>query len=158
MREEFNKLEELLSSDTPLDVQQLDHILAESIVLFSKLKDVLQTGSNDEKSYMLKLMNLLNEKIRQRFQYMLDKAGDPQEQFLETIRNPKNFSPEKWKARQGIKEKMAEKQKTLAKSLARAQSVVDDPNIKKAMQGAAPERPKPSKAKRLGRKNRRLSP
>lgn len=152
MQEEFEHLRQLLLNSDPLDVQGLDRILNESIKLFSKMQEVMVKGTNDEKTYLLRLVTLLNEKIQERFQRMLDKVGVSKEDFFSILSNPKNFPKEQWETMQQVKEQLEAKRKIIEKSIRKTEAFLKDPGLKKAMEAGINPPSSESTAKKLRRR------
>ncbi len=154
MREEFAKLEALLGElDKPDSLQAITQVLSEAMHLFEKLKDVVRTGTPEEKNEMVRFMNKINELIKKQFELSIKKAGLTEEQFVEISNNPDYFTPEQWQKMQENKKQLAEKNRELYRVIMNAETLLKD-REQKALKTGPKAKKAPVKSKTRPAKKR----
>jgi hypothetical protein len=102
--EKFEHLLERLDQPT---FPKLENLVQECLQFFEELKQVLQTGTEEEKKEILKMTQELQQKLEEHGEKAHKASGYTREQIEEVLEDPKTFSEEEKQSYEKIKNDLA---------------------------------------------------
>ncbi|MCI0381434.1 MAG: hypothetical protein L0207_00045 [Chlamydiae bacterium] len=114
MKEEYEKLMELLKTSERGEKFNLEEILQQAVQFFEQLRKSFPAAPKEEKEEMLKMMQTLHLKIQEMAKLAATKAGMTENELSAYGENPSNFSPEMWSRIQETKAKLHESTKGIS--------------------------------------------
>lgn len=141
IKEEFTRLIALYKQavdDQNVSVKDLFH---RSMEFIEHLKEVIQTGDEEDRKAAIQMMNELFLQMKNHTQTLCERTGITEEELTARSENPDNFTPEQWRMMQEDKAKMTQSGKQLAELMH------DHPPGAKAK--APPEKKKEHKGRKI---------
>ncbi|MES2121663.1 MAG: hypothetical protein V4492_02655, partial [Chlamydiota bacterium] len=134
IRDEYNRLIKAFEEGAAGKTIDLQEVFAQTLEFFEHLKDLLKTGTTDEKRDALKMMAELYQKMMEETKKICERSGMTEEQLLAVAENPKNFTPDQWNLIAECKKKIAQAGENISKTV---QPIVEQGEGKGA--GAPPQ-------------------
>jgi hypothetical protein len=106
IKEDFAQIFAFLESKEANKEIHFEMILKDSVAFFDKMKEIFQTGSEEDKKEMMGLMNGMYQSLLQKMQKLCEKSGMNQDQLFSYCDNPNNFAPDQWNLIQSAKNQL----------------------------------------------------
>jgi len=117
LKDDFKRLMDLFVQSAEGKQVDLQQVFSESLEFFEGLKDILATGSPEDKKEAITLMGEMYSKMMSEVKGICEKTGMTEEQLVSYAENPANFSSEQWNAIKSSKDQIMHVGKDLAKML-----------------------------------------
>ncbi len=117
IRDEYNRLIKAFEEGAAGKTIDLQEVFAQTLEFFEHLKDLLKTGTAEEKRDALKMMAELYQKMMEETKKICDRSGMSEEQLLAVAENPKNFTPDQWNLISECKKKIAQAGENISKTV-----------------------------------------
>jgi len=116
--EDYQKLLSMFknSGEVPLET-----ICNETVKFFESIRERLESGTEEEKTEITKMMGELSGKLMELVKGVYTKAGLSEEELIAFAEDPENFTPEQWQMMQEAKDQMGQQAKELGKLLGHKQ-------------------------------------
>lgn len=109
----FDTLDQLFA-DPKVSMDKMEEFARQTIRFFEKLKDIFSSGTEEEKKQALEFAQKMQTKLEGYAHATYEKLG-LNEESVQKMLNPKNFSKEDWEAFQATNEHLADFQHSLIK-------------------------------------------
>lgn len=106
LKDNFEKLYDLLSRSTEDKSLDLNEVLKESVLFFNHLKENLLLAPPEERKEMVHMMQKLYAKLQEVYKIVAQRAGMTEEELYLYSENPSNFSPDQWGLIQDTKKEL----------------------------------------------------
>jgi hypothetical protein len=116
IRDEFTKLMEEFSQGASGGQVDLKSIFKRSVEFFEHLKELIKSGTPEEKKEALQVMTEMYQQMQAETEKICQKTGMSPEQLNAFASDPKNFSPEQYKEVQEAKDELTRVGQDLAEA------------------------------------------
>jgi Spy/CpxP family protein refolding chaperone len=120
-----------------------DGVLKETTRFFERIKEVFQTGTEEEKREMMRSLKEMHEVMVAETRALCAKTGMTEEQLASFTENPQNFTTEQWQKIQQARQSMHDSGRVIGRSMERLLS--GKPPVQ---EGGGAKRPQPHKPKK----------
>ncbi|MES2345635.1 MAG: hypothetical protein V4494_06850 [Chlamydiota bacterium] len=117
MKEEFNKLMNLLNQHQEGKKIDLDELLKASTIFFKHLQEAFLTADPSEKKDILNMVNEMYAAMAAHAKQISRASGLSQEDIAGYVQNPNNFTPEQWQLMQEARQQIVDSSKGISDHL-----------------------------------------
>ena len=104
--EEFDKLMSFFQLSAEERLSRFSEVLSSTVAFFETFREVMQKGSTDEKSDMLRKALELQKVMQSETEEMCDTTGITEEDLKAFALDPSNFSKEQWSEMQATQNEL----------------------------------------------------
>lgn len=117
MDNEFKKIMSFFSLDQSQKAEHLDEVFENSVHFFEKFKQILESGTTDEKEAIMNQVVELQKKLQQETERMCHETGLSESELKDFAQDKENFSEQEWNSIQSARQKLEKQADSLSEIL-----------------------------------------
>lgn len=117
MNDEFRKIMSFFSLDQSEKAEHLDEVFENSVNFFERFKEILESGTPEEKEAIMNQVVELQKKLQQETERMCHETGLSESELKDFAQDKENFSEEEWNSIQSARKKLEKQADALSEIL-----------------------------------------